>query len=317
MSKRPSIVCPVDFSDASRTALNYAAAVADHFGARLLVVSVDDPLLAVAAGNAGLQSLSKQTEEELRRFAASALPSPAARAATIEFVATAGKPAAEIIRIAQEAGSDLIVMSSHGRSGITRKFFGSTTERVLRETSIPVLSPPPTAPRVTTLGDIGRHVHRIVVPVDFTDASPHQVEIASGVAAGLGAGLILAHVLEPMYVPPRVKLAIPGWDHDRRAAAEQKLLEQLNSCEPHSAVEALIATGDAAEEIASVAEARRAGLIVMGLHSSGHLGRRMGSVTYRVLCLTRTLVLALPPASDSVPHASDKANAVASASALA
>jgi nucleotide-binding universal stress UspA family protein len=110
-----------------------------------------------------------------------------------------------------------------------------------------------------------------------------------------------------------VKLAIPGWDHDRRAAAEQKLLEQLKSCDPRSSVETLIATGDAAEEIAGVADTRRAGLIVMGLHSSGRLGRRMGSVTYRVLCLTRALVLALPPAAESTP----RADAVASTSALA
>jgi nucleotide-binding universal stress UspA family protein len=317
MSKRPSIVCPVDFSDPARTALNYAAAVADHFAGRLIVVSVDDPLLAVAARNAGLQALSQQTEEELKRFAASVLPGPANRAATIEFVGTAGKPAAEIIRVAEDAGSDLIVMSSHGHSGITRKFFGSTTERVLRETSIPVLITPPTAPRVTTLGDIGRHVHRIVVPVDFTDASSRQAEIAAGIAAGLGVPLLLAHVLEPMYIPPRVKLAIPGWDHDRRAAAEQKLLEQLNSCDPRSSVETLIATGDAAEEIAGVAETRRAGLIVMGLHSSGRMGRRMGSVTYRVLCLTRALVLALPPVPEAAPRAGRSADAVASTSALA
>ena len=59
--------------------------------------------------------------------------------------------------------------------------------------------------------------------------------------------------------------------------------------------EALIAYGEPAEEIAKVANDRDAGIIVMGLHSSPVLGPRMGSVTYRVLCLAHRLVLALPP----------------------
>ncbi len=295
MSNRPSIVCPVDFSEPSSTALNYAATVANHFGARLLVVTIDDPLLAVAAENAGLQALSQQTEEGLKRFVDSAVQPAAAHAATIEFVVAAGKPAAEILRVAQDSASDLIVMGSHGRSGITKKFFGSTTERVLRETSIPVLVTPATAPRVAAVTDISRHVQRLVAPVDLTEASLQQTRIATGIADALGVPLLLAHVLEPIYVPPRVRLAIPGLDHDRRAEAERQLRELSEACGSRSSVEMLVLAGDASEEIASVAEARRAGLIVMGLHSSGRLGRRMGSVTYRVLCLTHALVLAVPP----------------------
>jgi nucleotide-binding universal stress UspA family protein len=57
----------------------------------------------------------------------------------------------------------------------------------------------------------------------------------------------------------------------------------------------LTAFGDPAEEIAKIAADRKVGLIVMGLHASPRSGPRMGSVTYRVLCLAPTLVLALPP----------------------
>ena len=59
--------------------------------------------------------------------------------------------------------------------------------------------------------------------------------------------------------------------------------------------EALVAYGDPAEELAKVARDRHAGLVVMGLHGSPLLGPRMGSVTYRMLCLSPGLVLALPP----------------------
>jgi universal stress protein A len=295
MSKRPSVVCPVDFSEPSSTALNYAATVAQYLGARLLVVTVDDPLLAIAAENAGLQALSHQTEDGRRRFVDSAVPTAAGDAGAIEFVVAVGKPAAEILRIAEDSASSLIVMGSRGRSGITKTFFGSTTERVLRQTSIPVLVTPATAPRVAAVTDLSRHVQRLVVPVDLTEASLPQTRMAVGIADALGVPLLLAHVLEPIYVPPRARLAIPGLDHDRRAEVERQLRELSEACGSATSVEALVLAGDASEEIASLAEARRAGLIVMGLHSSGRLGRRMGSVTYRVLCLTHALVLALPP----------------------
>ena len=59
--------------------------------------------------------------------------------------------------------------------------------------------------------------------------------------------------------------------------------------------EALVAHGDPAEELAKVVRDRNAGLVVMGLHGSPMLGPRMGSVTYRLLCLSPVLVLALPP----------------------
>jgi nucleotide-binding universal stress UspA family protein len=57
----------------------------------------------------------------------------------------------------------------------------------------------------------------------------------------------------------------------------------------------VVLTGEPSEEIVELADVRDAHLIVMGLHSSGLVGPRMGSVTYRVLCLTHAMVLALPP----------------------
>ena len=77
------------------------------------------------------------------------------------------------------------------------------------------------------------------------------------------------------------------------------LLERLTSDAAEGTTpETLIAYGEPAEEIAKVAGDRDAGLVVMGLHSSPLLGPRMGSVTYRVLCLAHRLVLALPPQLD-------------------
>src|SRR5262245_16549461 len=86
MAYQPSVLCPVDFSDPSRAALNYAAAIADHFGARLTVLTVDDPLLAEVAATTGrVPSLERETDKELRRFVGDTLPHLGASAKTVAF----------------------------------------------------------------------------------------------------------------------------------------------------------------------------------------------------------------------------------------
>jgi nucleotide-binding universal stress UspA family protein len=84
-------------------------------------------------------------------------------------------------------------------------------------------------------------------------------------------------------------------DAERRARAETELDALVQTLPPSLKPEALVAYGEPAEEIAKIANDRDAGLIVMGLHSSPLTGPRMGSVTYRVLCLAPRLVLAIPP----------------------
>jgi nucleotide-binding universal stress UspA family protein len=298
----PSVLCPVDFSEPSRSALAYAAAIADHFGARLTVLSVDDPLLAeVAASTGQIPSLGDVTLHELQRFCRETLISYDAGPKKVEFRVTVGKPAVEILREASAMRADLIVLSAHGRSGLRKLFFGATTERVLRETTTPVLVTPDAKPSSSSLSEIASHINRIIVPVDLTAAATNQLKIAGGLAEAVSVPLIVAHILEPIFVPYHVRLAIPGAEAARRAEAWETLSRLAVRIPPRVPVEPIVLTGEPSEEIVTLAEARQARLIVMGLHSSGLLGPRMGSVTYRVLCRTNSLVLALPPAP--VSHA--------------
>ena len=93
---------------------------------------------------------------------------------------------------------ELIVMGSHGLSGARKLFFGSTTERVLRETPLPVLVTPPVDPGPVHIEGARALLHRIVVPVDLSPSSVHQTRIASGLAEALTLPLILVHVIEPV-----------------------------------------------------------------------------------------------------------------------
>jgi universal stress protein A len=289
-----SVLCPIDFSDPSRAALVYADALAEHFGAELVLLAVDDPLLAEAAG-AGLDTpLAVETRHELERFAASTIGGTVAGAAHVTLRVRTGKPAVEILQEAHERAPDLIVMSSRGQTGARKLFFGSTTERVLRETPIPVLVTPAGPPWGTTLDEVATHIGRVLAPVDLSAASPRQLTIASGIATALGVPLVVVHAVEPITIPQRVRQQVTGADALRRSQAEQKL-DALVARVSAAKRETLIVTGDPAEEIVKLAEARQANLIVMGLHSPESSGPRMGSVTYRVLSLTQRLVLALPP----------------------
>jgi nucleotide-binding universal stress UspA family protein len=297
MTPVSSILCPVDFSEGSRAALCYAAALADHFGARLTVITVDDPLLAKAAAVEMLDPpLAVQSEAELRRFSDDVLPHLGARATMLDFRVATGKPAAEILRAVQATKADLVVIGSHGRSGLQKMFFGSTTERVLRETTVPVLITRETRPASTSLPELARTIHRVLVPVDLTSASACQVSFAAAVAEQLRVPLIVAHIVEPIFVPVGVRRALAGADAVRRAEVEAALTALETSIAPNVTTENVVSTGAPAEEIVRIADTRGANLIVMGLHSGGMLGPRMGAVTYRVLCSTKALVMALPPA---------------------
>ncbi|HEY0875293.1 MAG TPA: universal stress protein [Vicinamibacterales bacterium] len=296
MSERPTILAPVDFSPASRSALRYARVIAEHFGARLVILTVEDPLLTEAIDlGTGVVWDPEDTRRELAHFASETLGGNPLKTADVEYEVAVGKPAKEILQVAKEKPCDLIIISTHGLTGVRKMFFGSTTERVLRETTVPVLAVPSTNAAPQSSEDIRRSIGRILVPVDLSQASMYQVQIARGLSEALRVPLLATYVVEPVRSPLAAKLHLPSVETERRARAEDALSELLATVPRELHPEALVAYGDPAEEIAKVARDRKAGLIVIGLHGSPALGPRMGSVTYRVLSLVSTLVLALPP----------------------
>ena len=298
MTSTPTVLCPVDFSDASGRALRLAGTIAAHFRARVIVLSVEDPLLTEAIDlGTGVVWDPALTRTELERFVTRTLHPPTISALELHYEVAVGKPAQQILRTARQCGCDLILMSTHGLTGLRKLFFGSTAERVLRGTTVPVLAIPPTYEGFETVEEMRRLVGRVLAPVDLTAASPHQVQVARGLAEALSVPLIVAHVIEPVRSPLAATLHLPSIEMERRRRAEESLSDLLATGPRKLQPEALVAFGDPAEEITKIARNRSAGLLVVGLHGSPLTGPRMGSVTYRVLCLAHAPVLALPPAS--------------------
>lgn len=136
-----SILVPVDFSDQSRHAVATAAELADRWQAAIELVHVlEIPPLPAFYGPVpdvgSTQRLLELADRELQELGSSLVPEGVDwKATTLE-----GAAASEIVRHARATGSDLVVIPSHGRSGLDRLLMGSTTERVLRTAECPVLT---------------------------------------------------------------------------------------------------------------------------------------------------------------------------------
>ena len=292
MSITSSVLCPVDFSPASRGALHYAIAIAQRLESPLTVVAVDDALVTnVVDTRMGEGWARANTERQLRAFVATAGAEPR----RIAYAVTTGKPAAAILTVARKIGSDLIVMGSHGRTGVRKRVFGATAERVLRDTAVPVLLAS-ADPGSLSPDDLSRIADPMLVPVDFSSASALQVRAAGLIAGALHLRVLIGHVIEPidLPVPERVDTGEIMSERHRRACQGLQLIAVSGSIPV--APEILIAAGQPGDEIAKWAGAHHAGLLVMALHADAYGGPGMGSVTYRAIARSGVLTLALPPA---------------------
>lgn len=283
------IVCAVDFSAGSRTALRYAAAAAEILEARLTVLTVNDPLLVEAMRAYASRDWPAPEREELRAFCVETIGVER----DLEVEVRIGRPATEIRALADRLKADLLVMGCHGLTGVRKLFFGSTTERVLRDSVVPVLVTPTNLHAPSSASDLRSLVRRILVPVDLSEASGALARIGVAIGRGVGVPVLLVHAVEPVHVPPRWHGRAPSIEFEARDRAEAALRRVVDDA--GGGLEPIVLFGEAAESIINVAEIRAAGLIVMGLQQSG-LGR-VGVVAYRVLSRTHVPVLALPAAA--------------------
>ena len=131
------ILFPTDFSTSSDAALKYATTLAKDMGAKLAIVHVVEPPAAYGAGemyygipNPDLPALQKMLEAV----------KPTDPAVPCEHRLVTGEPAREVVELAKAEGVDLIVMGTHGRTGLGRLLMGSVAEAVVRRAPCPVFT---------------------------------------------------------------------------------------------------------------------------------------------------------------------------------
>lgn len=143
MVQMKKILVPVDFSDYSKHALRYAIEFAKQFDAELILISVIEPMIYPADFSMGQvaipatdQNLSERVEEELKTLEEKEI----AGHVKSKRIIKSGKPFFEINETARDEDVDLIIIATHGHTGVEHLLFGSTAEKVVRKAPCPVLS---------------------------------------------------------------------------------------------------------------------------------------------------------------------------------
>ena len=302
------ILCPVDFSDHSRRALDHAAAMALWYKAPLTVLHVfaNLPMHLVPAAPVPHLPDNTQRETELRQFVEGLQLPPAI---VLNLVIREGRDiGAEILAQVDALKVDLLVMGTHGRSGFKHLLLGSVAEAIVHASPrCPVIVVPPRAPDVAPGAPV--HFSRILCPMDFSESATGAVTYAIDITQKAGAQLTLLHAIE---VPPEFgeNRMAPDFDVDRaRAAAERRSMERLQALIPATVrndrhIDIVVVEGAAPRELLRQATARNMDLIVMGAHSHGVVDRLVfGSTTQQVIREARCPVLVVVRSPGDSPTA--------------
>lgn len=286
------ILFGADFSEGSREAFRAACSLAVPGQTRLHVIHVIEPHWVpeepVPYGQAVVEFYDAKgdgTRDEIlkrrmREMYAPNLP------VDVEYHIRDGEAPAEILRMAGQLRPDLIVVGTHGRTGLSWLLAGSVATSVMRRATCPVLAlHRPEEPR--KLEDIRVILH----PTDFSAGCEHSLGIARSLARDLGARLVLLHVVPFGFYANDMTVPVDPGVYREALMEECRLVDGPDL---KYQVETRLARGDAAEEILRAAADLDCGLIVMGTHGRTGLSRLlMGSVTEFVVPRADCPVLAV------------------------
>ena len=143
MNTFSTVLVAIDFSDSSDNAFQMALSLAKNFSAQLLVLHViNEPvdLRGFYVPHISFTQLEKEIEEGAQKMMESFCRTHLVDFENFEKLIVSGLPYEQVIAQAEEKSADLIVLGTHGRSGLDHVLFGSTAEKVVRKSKIPVLT---------------------------------------------------------------------------------------------------------------------------------------------------------------------------------
>jgi nucleotide-binding universal stress UspA family protein len=289
-----SVLCPIDFSEHSRLALRYAEAIVRRSRGVLTVLFVDDPLLVAAAAAAlNDRDFVKTSAIELQRFVDETVSAGTRASGRVTARVAVGRPAAQILRAADRFGVDLIVLGSHGLTGVDRALLGSTTRSILGRTTVPVLAVPRPDGQPNLRAWPGR---RIAAAVDLDRRTPRDIAAAVRVARWFRSSLSLIHVIERIAPPPWFGGNLAATETTRIAHAKRRLATLAAAGHGRVPTRVEVAAGRASDDMGVLAAAAGARLLVTALRDRRRwLDPRRGSITYAMIARAAMPILACPP----------------------
>jgi nucleotide-binding universal stress UspA family protein len=289
------ILIATDFSDASRNALRYAAAIARNHGARLYVVhvvsSVGYRMVGVDAEIYAAELAAHELKELWSKLGGSDQPSPV----ELELIVRRGEVFDQLEDLIQKETIDLVVIGTRGRTGLSKVVLGSVAEDIFRKVSCPVLAVGPSSDWEWPQREVGAE-KAILFATDFGDASLQALPYAVSIAHRSRSKLFLLNVAK---LDTQVDQT-PIFSNAREVAGQGFLecgmerLRELIPGNPTVDYEIRVTSSLPVDGILSEAAHSGAGLIVLGLHRkslfvpTGHLP---SSTAYEVVLRAQCPVL--------------------------
>jgi nucleotide-binding universal stress UspA family protein len=282
-----NILFACDFSASSKQALAYGLDLVERTGATLHFMHVHEVSMGPFVGGepspeAGQQKLQAQFRERCNE-ALGEYAHPPDDAHLSYIIERSGAVAPALMTYAEEHGVDLIVMGTHGRRGVKRVLFGSVAEEVLRSASCPVLTA--RTEEEEEHGSAPASVERLVVPIDFSDASRSALQYAVRLANIYDAPLTLVHVVELPKIPTVYEVEFSDLSPEEIAAQVRTELEEWGRSVAGEGVDisTVVESGDPVPTLLDRASTPN-DLLVMATHGLSGVKRRvLGSIAEGVL----------------------------------
>jgi nucleotide-binding universal stress UspA family protein len=282
------VLYATDFSEASLAALPLVSTIARKYRSQVLVTHIWTPFPYTMVTPETAAELEKRDENEVLAKARALLTTRELSGLPATIVVEPGNPAAELDRIVRQQNVDLVIVSTHGRTGFRHLLMGSVAEELFRSLPCPVLT---IGPNVSKRLMETTEIKHVLFPTDLSDESRTVFPYLASLASEYKASLTLLHVL-PMEI---------ATNPDAKTLAEplRKEMERIFSpqIDPRSPAEFLIDFGDTAERILAHAETACADLIGLGVRKAAEITTHFrNTVAYRVLLGARCPVLTSRPA---------------------
>ncbi len=270
------IVVPLDGSELAEIALPYAEELAGRLGSQITLFSVLESAEAVEYQEC--QSYIEKITRDTKHNAEKYLEQPAGKSITVGSATRVGYPADSIISYVNKGDFKLIIMATHGRSGIGRWALGSVADKVVRST---IRQPLMLIRARGTHADVQEKniLKKVLVPLDGSTRSQVVIPYIAEIASRLAAELTVLHVVSP--------------DNQSVSEAESYLKRICSLLEEEGITNAYkVRTGDAAEEIINLADELNIDMVAMSTHGrTGLSAWALGSVAQKVLMGGKTPLL--------------------------